>query len=263
MSIKNNSSNLLIDQAYRLWQKIGTEEPCELAQEKIVHQLFLKKQQERPLLSWYYSFVELAYPSWMKKKVKLALGAYKFDLIAAGKHNSHLNLFTNIERWFIDQKLVGIFRNVIFKDRSMNIKEKSVRLKEKAKKYYNKRELMIGSYILNQLGQKFPNYKKSINWMKILNIGYIENHSKETFKNINDETIVKGLTEYLEKPFDKTKSITRIFSEIVYFIAKAKTTSAINTTFNAVTGTVSAIGESILSGVCKVGTYAWSSVIHK
>ncbi|MBX7067644.1 MAG: hypothetical protein K1X28_10480 [Parachlamydiales bacterium] len=199
-------------------------------------------------MSWFYSLVEHLFPRWMERKVERALSAYKYDLIMDGKYGLRMGLFSPKERWFIDQKLVGIFKNVIGRKTPQTLRIKAARWESKINKYYQKRELMIGSFILFQIGQKFPNFKNSINWMKALNFPYLEKHCKETFQNMNDDAIVQGITHFFSLPFDETKGLFRIFAEISYYVTKEKAKMATYSLYQSGVDKVASAGRSILNG---------------
>lgn len=249
MTTKVDSSNLLAERAYSLWEKTENEEPREIAQEKIIRQLFREIKERSPFFSWFYSLVEFLHPSWMKRKVERALSAYKYDLIFSDKYGSRLGLFSNKERWIIEQKLVGIFKNIIGRKTPLSLKQKAVRWKSKVQKYHGKRELMIGSYLLFQIGQKFPNIRNSIDWMKALNMSYIERQCKETLENVDDDEIVQGLTHYLAQPFDETKGLFRVFSEIIYYVTKEKAKITAKALYTSGTNGIYSLGRSIFGSI--------------
>ncbi len=227
-------SNNLIGRAYQLWNDANPNENLKRSQEKIIHQLFMEMKQQNPWFSWFYTIVEHLFPIWVTKKVEKALSACKFDWLLAGRENDKLNFLSVKERWFIDQKMTKIFKNIICKSQPLTLEGKARRWKQKIEKYYDKQEFMIGSYILYQVGEKFPNLRRSIDWMKVLRMSYIEKHSKETLQNVDDDAIVRGLTHYLEQPFDAKKNLTRIFTEVAYYVAKEKVKDVASGLHNAI-----------------------------
>lgn len=227
------ANNNLVERAYQLWEKADSEEPWPITKQKIISQLFLETKQKNPWMSWLYSFIDCFFPKWMERKVNKAFAAYKFDLVQSGKYASRTHLFSYKEKWFIDQKLIGVFKNIIGKRVPEDLQKKAARWRSKVNKYYKKREFMIGSYILFQIGQKLPNFRKKLDWVKALNLGYIEKECKETFANMDDDAIVRGLTHYLAKPFDESKSLFRMFAEISYHVSKEKAKMTIRDVYHA------------------------------
>lgn len=262
MTNKVDANNSLMSRAYCLWENAGTDVPLAVTQQKIVSQLFLEVKKKNPWMGWFYSFVEFLFPKWMELKVKMALSAYKYDLVISGEYKSRIKLFSGKERWYIDQKLLGVFKNIIEKKASLSLSGRAYRWENKIKKYYNKRELMIGSYILFQIGRKFPNFKNSINWIKAVNLRYLEKHCVKTFKNLDDDAITKGLIEYLEKPFDGKKGVFQIFAEISYYVTKEKVKITASRLCQIGVEKVTCAGKTALSGLKCALEFGISAMIY-
>lgn len=259
MGLLTNSKSYLTAHAYALWEKAAVEEPLEATKQKIIKQLFFYLKQHSSWANWYYSFVEFCYPKWLKRKVDLALSAYKFDLTLAGKQDLRMHLFSAKEKWFFDQKLTGIFKNILSKKNSrMTIGQKGKRWDNKIRKYHQHNDLMIGNYILHCVGQRFPNYKTPINWLKAVSKRSIEYHCKKTFINMKDSEITHGLMRYLENPSDSKSSLSRVFSKIIFYVAQEKVKGFCHKTYSTVTNQARSIGEGLCDRARRASSYAKS-----
>lgn len=236
--MKTNTKHFFLERAYQLWEQADPSEHKKISQAKITHQLIREMKSNHKKNFHFSSILKFFYRSIIKIQVKKALSAFKFDLICSGKESVHINIFSKKERWFIDENLTKIFKNVLAKNYSHNLEKKAVRWKEKVNKYFNKTELMLGSYSLYRLKEMSPKLKNIVNCIKKLPI---ENVCKKAIHEIDDEETVKGIRKFLEQPFDPKKKTKTIVLEILYYIAQEN---------------VKTVGWNLYNGTCtRVSTY--------
>ena len=77
---------------------------------------------------------------------------------------------------------------------------------------------MIVIYLLFVISKKFPNIKNSIDWVKLLNLGLLKKKSIESFEDLNDDAVARGLTAFAGIPFDERKGVFRLFAELSYCV---------------------------------------------
>lgn len=236
----------LLERAYILWETADSQEPFDEAQRRIIHNLFLEIKEINPWMSWLYSLIEIFNPFWMKRKVERAFNAYKFDLFLSGKADQKLHLFSEKEKWFItNQKISAIFKNLLLKKQFLTINQKGCRWQQKVNKYWEKKEYMIVIYILFLVSKKFPNIKKSIDWVKLLNLGLLEKKSVESFEDLNDDALARGLTVFAGIPFDGKKGVFRIFVDLSYCVTKEEAKLFIDTLWSQVKNTAHRAREAV------------------
>lgn len=235
MTISHSINTHLVERAYVLWEAADPQEPFDETQRRIIHNLFLEVKELNPWTSWIYSLIEYFNPFWLKKKVERAFNAYKYDLFLSGKADQKLHLFSEKEKWFItDQKISAVFKNLLSRRQFLTIKQRGCRWQQKVNKYSGKKEYMIGIYLLFLVSKKFPNIKKSIDWVKLLNLGLLEQKCVESFQDLNDDALARGLTHFAGIPFDEKKGVFRLFVDLSYCVTKEEAKLLIETIWNQV-----------------------------
>lgn len=246
MLITPSVNSHLIERAYVLWEATENQESLDQAQIRIIDNLFIELKRLNPWTSWIFSLVDFFNPFWMKRKVERALNAYKYDLFLTGKTDQKLHFFSEKERWFMDQKISGIFKNLLSKKRFLNLKQRGYRWQQKVNKYWGKTEYMIGIYLLFIVSKKFPNVKNSIDWVKILNLGLLEKKCVECFEDLNDDALARGLTLFAALPFDEKKGVFRIFVDLSYCVTKEEAKLLIETLWTQVKDKTHSVSQAAL-----------------
>jgi len=219
MNISRIINTHLLERAYHLWKTADSQEPFDATQRRIITDLFNEIRALNPWMSWFYTLIEYFNPFWMQIKVDAAFNAYKFDLFISGKADQKLHLFSEKEKWFItDQKISSIFKNLLNKKQFLTINQRGCRWKQKVNKYWENKEYMIVIYLLFVISKKFPNIKNSIDWVKLLNLGLLKKKSIESFEDLNDDAVARGLTAFAGIPFDERKGVFRLFAELSYCV---------------------------------------------
>jgi hypothetical protein len=247
----------LTAKAYAFWKQRPAQEDVSQGTAQITETLFEYVKGN----TWYGSIAALS-PSlskfWIRRDVNKAFSAYKFDLIGTPDQKKHLHLFSNKERWFIDQGLDGMLRNILIKPTAHDKKalnsqlasngilaRKNKRWIEKITKYYNKSHFMIASSLIYLATRQMPQLRGVINKSKTLGQSKIENLATVLYRA--DPSVIQGLKKFLGDP--NLDPANPNFHYLVRQVLQAKTVNAATRVFDQISSAFRTAGRAITSPI--------------
>jgi hypothetical protein len=210
--------------AYEMVQHVAATNP-EYDQAEIKSRLFalIKDQYKINHSFWYYLYSLCGrIDSLIQNKLDQAIAAYKFDLVTSGADLSkRMHLFSDAEKWFVDQKLTGLLKNILIKKDTDTVDKKSARWISKTSKYSGHREYMLGSYVLFLLGKKCDWLKKEIDFTKYSSPKKVQKYCEKIFGGF-DQDILEGITRFLASSPRPTGTYKQMLTAIGLHIAAIK-----------------------------------------